>query len=130
MFRILGDKRSTAQTSTINILKINMAKNYLFFLILILFPVLFSSCKNKTVKNKIIGSWHSENKKTGLKITAKEFTLNEDGEPIAENYFLKGDTLFTSYEGTAPFTKFVIKDLSDKSLTLVYPDSTLIKFIR
>lgn len=105
-------------------------KNYLFLLALVSFPLLLSSCKNKTAKNKITGNWHSEDKKTSLKITAKEFVLDEGEGPIAENYFIKGDTLFTSYEGSQPYTKFVIQNLADKSFTLVYPDSTSVDFVK
>ena len=108
-----------------------MIKNYLLFgLILFLSVIVFTSCSNSPVKNKIRGNWHSADGKTSLKITAKEFILNEGEEPIAENYFVKGDTIFTSYEGSQPFTKFAIKDLTDRSLTLVYPDSAAVEFVR
>lgn len=107
-----------------------MNKTYSYLTILVSVAIVFASCKNLPAKNKIQGNWHSEDKKTGLKITAKEFILDEGEEPIAESYFVKGDTIFTSYEGSQPYTKFVIKDLSDKSLTLFYPDSTSVNFLR
>ena len=56
--------------------------------------------------------------------------LDEGETPIAESYFVKGDTIFTSYEGAEPYTKFLIKDLTDNSMTLVYPDSTSVKLKR
>ena len=77
-----------------------------------------------------MGNWHSEDQKTSLKITSESFILDEGNGSFAESYFVKGDTIFTSYEGSRPYTKFVIKNLSDKSLTLVYPDSTAVKFTR
>lgn len=104
-----------------------------YFSVLILFLPLFFliACNNASpAKSKIKGNWRSDDGKIGLKITEKEFTLIEGEEPIAENYFVKGDTIFTSYEGTEPYTKFAIKDLSDKSFTLIYPDSTSVKFVR
>jgi hypothetical protein len=107
-----------------------MMKTYLTVLLNLACVLVFTGCKNPPVKSKLRGSWHSKDKKTGLKITAKEFILNEGQEPIAENYFVKGDTIFTSYEGTEPFTKFVIKNLTDSSLTLIYPDSTSVMFGR
>jgi hypothetical protein len=107
-----------------------MVKTYLNVLLILVCVLGFISCKNAPVKSKLKGSWHSKDKKTGLKITAKEFILDEGQEPIAESYFVKGDTIFTSYEGAEPFTKFAIKDLTDSSLTLVYPDSTTVEFVR
>ena len=107
-----------------------MIKNYLPYCIVLVSVIVFVSCSRPTEKSKLQGNWHSEDKKTGLKITAKEFTLDEGEEPIAENYFVKNDTIFTSYEGSQPYTKFGIKNLSDKSMTLVYPDSTSVNFVR
>ncbi|MVN23266.1 hypothetical protein [Mucilaginibacter arboris] len=107
-----------------------MMKNYLQYIVISFFVIVFTSCKNPAEKNKIMGNWRSEDKKTGLKITAKEFTLDEGEDPIAESYFVKGDTIFTSYEGAQPYTKFAVKDLTDKSMTLVYPDSTTVTFVR
>ncbi|MEX8547645.1 MAG: hypothetical protein V5804_08595 [Mucilaginibacter sp.] len=100
-------------------------------LLLLLFFLIAFGCRQQTsAKNKIRGKWHSADGKTRLTITQKEFTLNEGEEPIAESYFVKGDSIFTSYEGSQPFTKFVIKNVSDKTLTLVYPDSTSVNFMR
>ncbi len=100
-------------------------------LLLPLFFLMALGCRQQiAAKNKICGKWHSEDGKTRLTITQKEFTLDEGDEPIAENYFVKGDSIFTSYQGSRPFTKFTIKNLLDKSLTLVYPDSTSVNFVR
>ncbi len=100
-------------------------------LLLLLFFLFAFGCKQtQSAKGKIHGKWRSEDGKTKLTITQKEFTLDEGEEPIAESYFVQGDSIFTSYEGSQPFTKFVIKNVSDKALTLVYPDSTSVNFIR
>ena len=107
-----------------------MKKTDLLFVVLLSVMNVFFGCNNPSAKNRIIGKWQSKDGKTKLKITPKNFTLDEGDGPIAENYFVKGDTLFTSYEGSQPYTKFVVKDLADKSFTLVYPDSTLVEFIR
>lgn len=99
-------------------------------LLLLPFFLITYGCKQQSAKAKIHGKWHSQDGKVKLTITQKEFTLDEDEEPIAESYFVKGDSIFTSYEGSQPFTKFVIKNVSDKSLTLIYPDSTSVDFVR
>ncbi len=105
-------------------------KKYLFLTVFFAASIVLVSCKNQSVKSKIIGNWKSVDGKTGLKITQKEFILDEGEEPIAENYFIKGDTIFTSYEGSQPYTKFGFKELSEKSMTIIYPDSTSKKFVR
>ncbi|RYY25968.1 MAG: hypothetical protein EOP41_04875 [Sphingobacteriaceae bacterium] len=91
--------------------------------------VVIAACKSSAANKKLLGKWHSADQKTKLEITAKDFILDE-GEPIAESYFTKGDTLFTSYEGSQPYTRFLIKDLKDKSMMLIYPDSTSVIFLR
>ncbi len=107
-----------------------MKKSDLLFVVLLSIVIIFFGCENPSAKNKIVGKWQSKDGKTKLKITTKNFTLDEGGGPIAESYFVKGDTLFTSYEGSQPYTKFVIQNLSNKSFTLVYPDSTSIEFVK
>jgi len=109
--------------------KMNRKKSYLLFVVIFSVAIVFYGCNPSAEKNKLVGKWYSRDKKTSLKITSKEFILDE-GEPIAESYFMKSDTLFTSYEGTGPYTKFLVKNLSDKSMTLVYPDSTSVRFFR
>ncbi len=130
----LGDKRSIGkQQKILNLIMdtaVGQIKNKRAFVAVFLLLLVCGACKQQfSAKNKIRGKWLSEDGKTGLTITQKEFTLNE-GEPIAESYFVKDDSIFTSYEGSRPCTKFVIKNLSDKSFTLVYPDSTLVNFVR
>jgi hypothetical protein len=77
----------------------------------------------------LIGSWKSKNSETSLKITDKKFITDGD-EQSAEDYFTKGDTIFTSFEGNQPYTKFVIKKLGDHEMNLLYPDSVVIEFSR
>ncbi|EHQ29984.1 hypothetical protein Mucpa_5921 [Mucilaginibacter paludis DSM 18603] len=86
-----------------------------------------ASCSGKA--SKIKGEWRSKNGETILKITNKQFTMDSDS-PIPEDYFIKGDTIFTSFEGNQPYTKFVVKELDEHSLKLEYPDSALVEFTR
>ncbi len=81
------------------------------------------------INKKLIGKWQSKDGDTKLEITDKGFTM-DDGKPVTEDYFITKDTIFTSYEGSRPFTKFVIKNLDDHKLTLFYPDSDLVEFNR
>jgi len=100
----------------------------IFFGTAVLIVAIIISCKQTPPRTNIRGSWKSIDGKTKLKVTAKEFILDEGEEPIAESYFVKGDTIFTSYEGSQPYTKFEIKEVSGNALTLIYPDSTIVRF--
>ncbi|MFA6247503.1 MAG: hypothetical protein WC615_11220 [Mucilaginibacter sp.] len=93
--------------------------------------MLMSACGNEKRESnpKLIGTWKSKNSETSLKITDKKFIMDGD-EQSAEDYFTKGDTIFTSFEGNQPYTRFVIKKLDEKILNLVYPDSVLVEFAR
>src|ERR1700742_4643951 len=53
-----------------------------------------------------------------LKITDKKFAMDSDLE-YAEDYFVKGDTIFTSFQGNQPYTKFVVQILDDHDLKLL-----------
>jgi len=75
------------------------------------------------------GTWKSKDGKTTLKITSKQFTLDSES-PVPEDYFLKGDTIFTSFEGNQPYTRFVIQKLDDHEMELMFPDSVAIEFSR
>jgi hypothetical protein len=81
---------------------------------------------NSQPNKKLQGSWKSKDGITNLKITNKQFTLDNE----AEDYFLKGDTIFTSFEGNLPYTKFVIQKLDEKQLSLLFPDSVAVEFSR
>src|ERR1700712_4603605 len=90
--------------------------------------VLFSvACTSNQVNKKLLGKWTSKDGDTKLEITDKGFTT-DDGKPITEDYFVKNDTIYTSYEGSRPYTKFLIKNLDDHKLTLFYPDSDVVEF--
>ncbi len=76
--------------------------------------------------NKLKGNWIDEKGNT-LVITDKYFTIDAG---IQEDYFIKDDTIYTSFEGNRPYTKYVIRSLGDQKLTLSDPDSAIINFQR
>ncbi|TWR28392.1 hypothetical protein FPZ42_04015 [Mucilaginibacter achroorhodeus] len=85
-----------------------------------------SACHTNTKTDKRLhGTWKSKDGAITLKITDKQFTMADGEAPIPEDYFMKADTIFTSFEGNQPYTKFVIKKLDDRSLSLVMPDDTV-----
>jgi hypothetical protein len=94
-----------------------------FAIAVVLFGV---ACAGNT-QSKLKGNWHSKQGSV-LKITDNEFIA--DNESPAEDYILKGDTIFTSFEGNQPYTRFVIEHLDDHQLKLQYPDSTKVEFAR
>ena len=49
------------------------------------------------VKSKIQGKWISKDGHTKMQITEKQITMDNDGV-IPEDYFVKGDTIYTSYQ--------------------------------
>ncbi|MEO6632136.1 MAG: hypothetical protein ABIN13_10455 [Mucilaginibacter sp.] len=87
------------------------------------------ACTSNTPNAKLKGSWKSKDGTTKLKITDKGFTM-DDGEAIAEDYFVKGDTIFTSFEGNKPYTAFLIQKLDDHNLKLMGPDSVAVEYGR
>jgi len=89
--------------------------------------LMFTACGSKS-NPKLKGEWKTADGSTKLKITDKTFTEDTGQPPVTEDYFVKGDTIFTSFEGNLPYTKFVIQKLDDKHLTLLYPDSVSIEF--
>jgi hypothetical protein len=96
--------------------------------VLIAFALLAMSCGNP-VKNKLQGNWVSKDGVTKLKITDKGFAMDDNAQ-IPEEYFIKDDTIFTSFEGNQPYTKFVIKKLDGDKLTLLDPDEQSLEFTR
>lgn len=90
--------------------------------------LLAMSCSNAT-QDKLQGNWISKDGKTKLKITGKGFAMDHEAE-VPEQYFVKGDTIFTSFEGNQPYTKFIIQKLETNKLTLLDPDSERIEFVR
>lgn len=77
----------------------------------------------------IKGNWLSEDGNTRLKVTDKTFAIDKNAE-IAEDYFIKGDTVYTSFEGNQPYSKFAIQQLNGDDLMLLDPDSVSIHFKR
>jgi hypothetical protein len=85
-----------------------------------------SACHTNPKSDKRLhGTWKSDDGSITLKITDKQFTMEEGTSPIPEDYFMKADTIFTSFEGNQPYTKFVIKKLDDHNLSLVMPDDSV-----
>jgi hypothetical protein len=87
-----------------------------------------AACSNPH-KGKLQGNWKLKTGEIELKITAKKFAMDSDLQ-YAEDYFVKGDTIFTSFEGNQPYSKFIVRKLDDHALTLLSPDSTVMEFIR
>ncbi|WP_183566940.1 hypothetical protein [Mucilaginibacter sp. SP1R1] len=96
---------------------------------LILLAFACNTAPEHQVNKKLVGQWKSKDGNTKLEITDKGFTM-DDGKPVTEDYFVNKDTIFTSYEGSRPYTRFEIKKLDDHQLTLFYPDSDLVEFSR
>jgi hypothetical protein len=91
--------------------------------------ILATAACSGPVSAKIKGQWRSTDNETLLKITGKQFTMENDS-PVPEDYFVKGDTIYTSFQGNLPYSKFVIKQVDDHQMKLQYPDSAMVEFIR
>jgi len=91
--------------------------------------VLLAVACSSPATNKLQGKWTSKDGKTKLQISAKHLTM-DDKALIPEQYFMHGDTIYTSYQGTSPYTKFVVQKLNDNDLTLIDQDSTSMEFSR
>jgi hypothetical protein len=92
--------------------------------------LVMASCSGKPAKDRMLkGEWRSKDGETVLKITGKQFTMNTDS-PVPEDYFVKDDTIFTSFQGNQPYSKFVVLTLDAHQLKLMYPDSSLMEFSR
>ncbi|QEM07511.1 hypothetical protein DIU31_029900 [Mucilaginibacter rubeus] len=92
--------------------------------------LLIYACSQPPAANKKLeGNWKSKDGVTKLSITDKDFIM-DDGQASKEDYFVKNDTIYTSYQGSRPYTKFFIKELTDSKLTLCYPDSDIVEFSR
>ncbi|WP_299587128.1 hypothetical protein [Mucilaginibacter sp.] len=93
------------------------------------FVLCWAACTSNPAPNKLQGNWKSKDGTTKLKITDKAFTM-DDGEAIAEDYFVKGDTIFTSFQGNKPYTAFLVQKLDDHYLKLMGPDSVAVEYSR
>jgi hypothetical protein len=91
--------------------------------------ILVTAACSDPLKNKLQGKWQSKDGAVKLNITDKSFTM-DDGEALAEDYFVKGDTILTSYEGNQPYTSFVVQKLDEHSLKLMGPDSVAVEYSR
>ena len=103
-----------------------------YFLILIhvacALALVLESC-SKPIGKKIKGEWKAKNEGTTLNITDKQFAMDSD-ITMAEDYFVKGDTIFTSFEGNQPYSKFIVQQLDEHNLKLLSPDSIVMEFTR
>lgn len=106
-------------------------KNYALILVHIACAgvLLSAACSDDGVKSKLKGNWHSKDGVTKLKITEKGFIM-DDGESIPEDYFIKGDTIFTSFEGNQPLTTFIVQKLDEHYLKLIGPDSVAVEYMK
>jgi hypothetical protein len=86
------------------------------------------ACSSPT-KNKLKGNWRSNDGVTMLKISDKEFSL-EDGETIPKNYAVKKDTIYTSFQENEPIDSFVVEKVDDHHLTLLGTDSVAVEYSR
>jgi hypothetical protein len=91
--------------------------------------VLLSAACSDSGTSKLKGKWHTADGHVRIEITGNQFITTED-KPLAEDYFVKGDTIFTSFEGIQPYTRFVIQKLDSRKLKLLYPDSVSVDFVR
>lgn len=88
------------------------------------------ACSTASGPERLRGDWESKTAGIRLKITGNKFTEDTGTSPLTEDYFVKADTIFTSFEGNMPYTKFVIQQLDEHTLKLLYPDSVMVTFSR
>lgn len=86
------------------------------------------ACTDHAV-NRLKGNWIAEDGLHELKITDKTFAIDAEAQ-ITEDYFVKEDTIFTSFDGNRPYIRYVIKKIDNQNLTLLDSDSTLLNFKR
>jgi len=82
---------------------------------------------NSPSNPKLIGVWQSKSDSSKLVVTDKTFAIDS---PDPEDYFMKGDTIFTSFQGNLPYTKYVVQKLDEHNLKLFTPDSTVVEFTK
>jgi len=90
------------------------------------FVLISGACKSPS-NNQLKGSWRSKDGSKKLNITEKSFSIDDDE---AEDYFVKGDTILTSYQGNLPYTSYVVQKVDDHYLKLVGPDSVAMEYKR
>ena len=106
-----------------------MNKFLLIFVHIACASILITAACSSPVQNKLQGTWKTKDGAVKLNITDKSFTM-DDGEPIAEDYFVKDDTLFTSFQGNEPYTAFVVQKIDEHNLKLMGPDSIAVDYSR
>jgi hypothetical protein len=89
------------------------------------FILISGACKGPAKNNKLPGNWRSKTGSQKLNITDKTFALDNDE---AEDYFVKGDTILTSYQGNLPYTSYIVQKLDDHYLKLMGPDSVAVEY--
>jgi hypothetical protein len=107
-------------------------KNYALLILIHVacaFTLFWVACSSSPPGNKLQGKWKSKDGSTKLKITDKKFTT-DDGQSVTEDYFVKGDSIFTSFEGNKPYTVFLVQKLDDNNLKLMGPDSVAMEYVR
>jgi len=107
----------------------NMNKYALIFVHLASASVLFVMACSNPSNGKLKGNWRSKDGTIKLNITDKGFIM-DDGAAVSEDYFMKGDTIYTSYQGNQPYTSFVVQKLDDHYLKLMGPDSVAVEYSR
>jgi hypothetical protein len=104
-----------------------MNKAFLIFVsVSCFFMLVITACSGKKINHKLLGKWQSKTNGK-LTITDKQFAMDS---PEPEDYFIKGDTIYTSFQGNLPYTKYVIKRLDDHQLTIFTPDSALVEYTK
>lgn len=83
-----------------------------------------AACSSNGSDKKLEGEWRAKDG-SKLHITTKKFAMGEDEE---EDYFVKGDTIYTSFEGNLHYTKFALKGIDDHNLKIVGPDSVAMEY--
>jgi hypothetical protein len=89
--------------------------------------VLFAAACSHPVPPDLPGNWHAKTGNSKLNITDKQFAMDS---PEPEDYFVKDDTIYTSFQGNLPYSKYVIKKLDAHQLVIFTPDSTTVEYTR
>lgn len=102
----------------------------LIFIHIFCAAILLVQACSKNPNEQLKGTWKTADGSTKLKITSNKFIEDEGNAAEAEDYFVKDGVIYTSYQGNQPYTQFVIKNLDDNHLTLLYPDSVEVAFVK
>lgn len=86
-----------------------------------------AACSTNNKKTRLQSNGQPATPATRLKITERQFAM---GKGPVKDYYLKGDTIYTSADNNLSNTRFVIQQLDDRRLQLLAPDSVAIAFVR